>query len=295
MVQAVHPLQPITFPFPAAHHVNHDDSTWTRHLTTADTVSSSTQGSVLRSTTRLLVAQPPTADELCAFGHALPVSLRTIIITGRKRRSRAHRSAVAACLPNVAVVEGYAPFASEADVPPEDRTKFGNGTFAALSLGEIAIHLSHRRALEQCLRLSPGPSRASGCLIMEDDFTLSGPSLAQRWNSSYTALLQEPEWHLLFVGRCLDARCGRDDLRVSTHADLYRTPKRTAPMGQYGWQYATPMCLHSYMVSHEGASRMLTALSSCPGLCPVDWAPAAMADRSAIFTISPALFTQVRC
>ena len=54
----------------------------------------------------------------------------------------------------------------------------------------------------------------------------------------------------------------------------------------------TPMCLHAYLVTREGARRMLEALSTCPGLCPADWAPAAMADTSAIFTIAPALFTQ---
>ena len=100
---------------------------------------------------------------------------------------------------------------------------------------------------------------------------------------------------LYFCGRCLDAHCAnRGEQRVSTQADLYRVPHRTTAVGEYGWQYAAPMCLHSYLVTREGANRMASALGSCPGLCPADWAPAVMADTADIFTISPALFTQVR-
>lgn len=274
------------------------DGVWVNGVSMEAALANTTHGSVRRSRARLAVAQPPADSEMCEFGSRLPQDLVTIVVTSSKRRSRAERSARAACLPNVVMIEGYAPFAAEADVPLADRAKFGNGTFAALSLGEIAIHLSHRRALEQCLRTpaadSNRTSAATGCLIMEDDFTLSGPRLSERWSASYATLLEQPEWHFLFVGRCQDSRCGHDDLRVSTRADLYRTPRRNVSMATKGWQLVSPMCLHAYMVSFEGASRMLTALSTCPGLCPADWAPAAMADTSALFTISPALFTQVR-
>ena len=71
----------------------------------------------------------PNVDELCAFGQGLPEDLRTIVISSTKRQERARRSSVAACLPNVQLVQGYAPFAREEDVPEEARAKLGSKLF----------------------------------------------------------------------------------------------------------------------------------------------------------------------
>ena len=270
----------------------HPSAVWTMASMPIDVATdNSTAGSLRRSAMRLHVAQPPEASELCELGLAMPHDLTTIVITGGRRRARAERSLQTMCLPNPVYVEGYAPFHNESEVTLADRATFGPGAFEALSLGEIAIHLSHLRALERCAAVQQA-RRGFGCLIMEDDFTLIGPRLAARWNASLAALQQQPDWHLLFVGRCLDARCGRNDLRVSAHADLYRTPRREAAVGEYGWQYITPMCLHAYMVTLEGAARMIDGLTSCAGLCPADWAPAVISNSSSIFTIAPPIFTQ---
>ena len=76
------------------------------------------------------------------------------MISSEGRRARAQSAIDALCLPNAELVSGAPRFKSESEVPLADRQKFGNGTFASLSLGEIAIHLSHRKALDQCLNVT---------------------------------------------------------------------------------------------------------------------------------------------
>ena len=287
------------------------DGAWVAPVTLAEALANSTTASVYRSSKRLTVGQPPSSDELCAFGKALPTDLITIVIASDNRAARANDAIAQMCLPNAELVMGYPRVTREVDIPQTDRAKFGNNTFASLSLGEIAIHLSHRKALERCLQLrqaagyfssgdvnsgASGIASAAadgGCLILEDDFRLSGPRAAPRWAASYAALQAQPEpWHFLFVGRCMDGNCGKRDLRVSRTADLYQLPKRETGVGEPKWQFRIPMCLHAYMVTPAGAHRMLHALGTCPGVCPADWAPAVMADTSGIYTIAPALLTQ---
>ena len=88
----------------------------------------------------------------------------------------------------------------------------------------------------------------------------SGPRIHSRLAASLPLL--PPSFHLLFLGRCLDRRCGQNRLRVSRAADLYRVPPRSARVGDADWQQASPMCLHSYLVSREGALAVRTGSSS---------------------------------
>ena len=240
------------------------------------------------SRTKLSFGKAPSVDELCAFGRALPRQLVTISITGQQRIERVRNHFKRMCLPNTIILDGVV-FSNVSETSPVDRDMLGRDNLNSRSLGELAIMVAHRRALERCL--AEQRDEKLGCLIMEDDFTLTGPRLAERWNSSFAVLQQMPDWHLLFLGRCMDTSCGQ--LRVSQDADLYRSPRRNISFGEDKWQTSTPMCLHSYMVTPEGARRLLKALWSSEWNGPTDWAPAAIAADSNIFTISPALMTQV--
>ena len=244
------------------------------------------------SRTELSFGEAPSVDELCAFGHALPRQLVTISITGPQRIERVRNHFKRMCLPNAIIVDGVV-FRNVSEISRMDRQMLGREDLNSRSLGELAITVAHHRALERCL--AEQRDEKAGCLIMEDDFTLTGPRLAERWTSSFAVLQQQPDWHLLFLGRCMDGRCGQ--LRVSQNADLYRSPQRNISMGEKWdgskWDGSTPMCLHSYMVTPEGAKRLLVALRSSDWIGPADWAPAAIAADSNIFTISPALITQV--
>ena len=175
---------------------DHPDGAWMRPLTLDEELANTTHASVIRSSARLSVSQPASAGDMCEFGRTLPRDLVTIVITSGKRRARAQNALSRMCLPNPVIVDGYAHVRNESEVSAADRAKFGPGTFESLSLGEIAIHLSHRRALDKCLQSPSGTSTAPMCLIMEDDFSLVGPRVATRWRTSYAALLAQPAWHL---------------------------------------------------------------------------------------------------
>lgn len=221
------------------------DGVYLRPLTDEELASNTTRGSLARSAVRLGVAQPPSMSELCAFGRALPQDLVSIVILGPSRAQRVRRAAADMCLPNLVLVEGVAPFHNESEVPVEYRMKLHPSAMEELSFGEIAIHISHRRALERCLKvyetlspawlaraaappdgttsssvyMSPPPTQnatagRAGCLIMEDDFALSGPRPATRWARSYAALKTQPRWDLLFLGRCMDGSCGYERATV---------------------------------------------------------------------------------
>ena len=161
----------------------YDRGAWSRSLTEEEAASNTTAGAIKRSRARLTVTSSPSGADLCAFGRALPPNLVTIVISSPHRRGRAQASINAMCLPNAELLAGVT-VEREEDVSKADRAQFGNGTFESLSLGEIAIHLSHRRALERCIALYEASGihdeSARPCLIMEDDFRLTGPRLAAR-------------------------------------------------------------------------------------------------------------------
>ena len=240
-----------------------------------------------------LNTQPPNFAELCAFGQSLPFD-RIIVITGPHRYARVQGAVRTMCLRNVRMLAGRSHPNNESEITAEERSMLAPENFGNLTLGEIAIHLSHRRALDACVDLLGQPAKS--CLIMEDDFTLSGPRLAERINASLRVL--PSQWDLLMVGRCVDYHCA-DDERVSGEADLYHVARNASARGAgmwigepTHWQFGAPMCLHAYAVSRKGAEAMAEAMNSCTPRCPADWAPAKVAQRGNTYKIAPSLITQ---
>jgi hypothetical protein len=80
---------------------------------------------------------------------------------------------------------------------------------------------------------------------------------------------------------------------VSSSADLYRVPHRKIEVGRTDWGTQAPECFHAYVVSREGAARLLVGIAAVPGHA-VDWVPAFIGNTIEIYTISPALITQAR-
>jgi len=232
-----------------------------------------------------LTSAVPKSEELCALGKSLPFS-SVIIITGEGRRVRADRARRALCLQNSELLHG-----DPAPTSLENVTggALGRIDLTKLSLGEVGIHLAHRKALFRCLQTG-----SESCLILEDDFTASGPRLVERWVQASRVL--SPGWEMLFLGNCLDYDC-QSSTRVDHGADLYRVPRHNLS----GFtDRSAPKCLHAYAVTRAGAQAMIDAVDECPGYCPVDWMPSVLAARglpsntssSTLFTVSPALISQ---
>jgi GR25 family glycosyltransferase involved in LPS biosynthesis len=232
-----------------------------------------------------LTSAVPKSGELCALGKSLPFS-SVIIITGEGRRVRADRARRALCLQNSELLHG-----DPAPTSLENVTggALGRIDLTKLSLGEVGIHLAHRKALFRCLQTG-----SESCLILEDDFTASGPRLVERWVQASRVL--SPGWEMLFLGNCLDYDC-QSSTRVDHGADLYRVPRHNLS----GFtDRSAPKCLHAYAVTRAGAQAMIDAVDECPGYCPVDWMPSVLAARglpsntssSTLFTVSPALISQ---
>ena len=232
-----------------------------------------------------LTSAVPKSEELCALGKSLPFS-SVIIITGEGRRVRADRARRALCLKNSELLHG-----DPAPTSLENVTggALGRIDLTKLSLGEVGIHLAHRKALFRCLQTG-----GESCLILEDDFTASGPKLVERWVQASRVL--SPGWEMLLLGNCLDYDC-QSSTRVDHGADLYRVPRHNLS----GFtDRSAPKCLHAYAVTRAGAQAMINAVDECPGYCPVDWMPSVLAARglpsntssSTLFTISPALISQ---
>lgn len=170
-----------------------DDSTLIRELgrhaiSKPDAIASNRSSSLLRSATRFLVAEGPSSDEICAFGRALPRSMVTLIISTDARWARAHHAAERTCLPNRERINARRKPDYVSDLSLDERRRFGTANLAKLTLGEIAIHLSHGRALDQCEQRLQSGGRFRSCLILEGDFVLTGPRPARRWAANYEAL-----------------------------------------------------------------------------------------------------------
>tara|TARA_B110001452_G_scaffold108143_1_gene89682 strand:+ start:440 stop:3652 length:3213 start_codon:yes stop_codon:yes gene_type:complete len=216
--------------------------------------------------------------DLCDFGKALPFE-RVYAITMPGREAAVRMKLGRLCLGDrVRLLSPVRKSASLAELRPVERAEFSEASLAKLTLGEIAIHLSHRKAVMQCLA-----DRAASCLVFEDDFVAGGHSLVDRWRASFAALPRD--WQLLFLGKCVDTHCGESHVG----GGLYRSD-----LGH------PPACFHAFAVSHEGAAALLQAMDRCRHFdqpevpCPVDRSPALLAapGRESIFSISPALFTQ---
>ena len=203
----------------------HADGAWKQTPSAEQLLANTTAASVARTQLRIKVGEAPTASELCAFGRALPAETMTIIITG-SRQQRIAAAGEAMCLPNVHVINGHPPINDEAEITPSERSLFMDGSMEVLTLGEIAIHISHQRALADCLQIQKGDAP---CLILEDDFSLSGPLVADRFTAAFDQL--PASWDLLFLGRCMDNECGSGGLRISAAADLYGVAAHSYPVG----------------------------------------------------------------
>jgi len=59
---------------------DHRDGVWARALSLEEALGNSTTASIARSAARLAVGQPPSRDELCAFGRALPPRRRVAAV-----------------------------------------------------------------------------------------------------------------------------------------------------------------------------------------------------------------------
>ena len=149
-------------------------------------------------------------------------------------------------------------------------------------IGEIRVKLAHGRALRTCLR---GGYRV--CLIGEDDLTVVGEGLLERWGDARRGLPPtkngEPQWDFVYLGRCWDKSC---DKATQVRGDLYQVPPTRAGWGE------VPKCLHAYLVTRAGAQRVLDSWAACPAALPADWAQSAVAKYGRMYAVSPALFTQ---
>ena len=149
---------------------------------------------------------------------------------------------------------------------------FSHDALQKLSAGEVAIGLSHRKALTACI-----DADAEACLIFEEDFTAVGPLLRQRLLDAVAALPHD--WNFLHLGRCWDGLCGQHEVvRVSPKADVYHEVNNGAS------------CFHAYAVSRSGAKELIAVMPHLDG--PVDHAHWQMATKDKKYFVSPAIFTQ---
>ena len=220
------------------------------------------------------VADLPDAQlqDLCEFGRSLPFS-RTYVIVMPTGVDSVMEKAKRLCLHDLQLVPAFHKPSTLDELPAAERALFSEDALRSLTTGEIAIHISHRKAVEQCRN-----DNVSSCLIFEEDFVSAGPDLAPRWKNSMENLPNS--WEFLFLGRCWDVQCDKGGLG----ADLYRVPH----------DGMTPQCFHSYAVNRRGTESLLHGMSLCRtlGKCPVDKAVQALVGHGETYTISPALFTQ---
>ncbi len=211
-------------------------------------------------------------EDMCEFGRSLPFA-RIYAIAMPTAVDIVMEKAKRLCLHDFQIVPAFQKPTTLDELPAAERALFSEDALRSLTTGEIAIHVSHRKAVLQCRK-----DNASSCLIFEEDFVTAGPDLATRWKKSVTNLPNS--WEFLFMGRCWDAQCDEGAMG----ADLYRVPD----------DGKTPQCFHSYAVSRRGIEALLDGMSSCRAQegCPVDKATQAVVERGRTFTVSPALFTQ---
>ena len=211
-------------------------------------------------------------EDMCAFGKSLPFA-RTYVIVMPTGVESVMEKARKLCLQNLQLVPAFHKPTTLDDLPAAERALFSEDALRSLTTGEIAIHISHRKAVEQCRN-----DNVSSCLIFEEDFVSGGPDLTARWKASFEHLPNS--WEFLFMGRCWDVQCDRGGLG----ADMYRVPH----------DGMTPQCFHSYAVNKRGAENLLHGMSLCRtlGKCPVDKAVQALVSHGEVYTVSPSLFTQ---
>ena len=211
-------------------------------------------------------------EDMCAFGKSLPFA-RTYVIVMPTSVEAVMEKARKLCLQNLQLVPAFHKPMTLDDLPAAERALFSEDALRSLTTGEIAIHISHRKAVEQCRN-----DNVSSCLIFEEDFVSAGPDLTDRWTASLEYLPNS--WEFLFMGRCWDVQCDRGGLG----ADMYRVPH----------DGMTPQCFHAYAVNRRGAENLLHGMSLCRtlGKCPVDKAVQALVSHGEVYTVSPSLFTQ---
>ena len=210
--------------------------------------------------------------DMCDFGKSLPFG-RTYVIVMPTGVESVMEKARRLCLNDVQLVPAFHKPATLDELPEAERALFSEDALQSLTTGEIAIHISHRKAVEQCRS-----DNVSSCLIFEEDFVSAGRELAGRWKSSYENM--PSSWEFLFLGRCWDVQCDKGGLG----GDMYRVPH----------DGMTPQCFHSYAVNRRGTESLLHGMSLCRtlGKCPVDKAVQALVGHGEVYTVTPALFTQ---
>ena len=117
--------------------------------------------------------------DMCDFGKSLPFG-RTYVIVMPTGVESVMEKARRLCLNDVQLVPAFHKPATLDELPEAERALFSEDALQSLTTGEIAIHISHRKAVEQCRS-----DNVSSCLIFEEDFVSAGRELAGRWKSSY--------------------------------------------------------------------------------------------------------------
>jgi len=118
-------------------------------------------------------------------------------------------------------------------VNQEKNFKKKESHFSGLNTGRIACHLSHMKALKTFLK-----SDHQNCLIFEDDIKMSDKkNVITKFVETIKSL---PEgWEYANLGRCWD--------------ECYREKK----VNDYLVRSTRPLCRHAYVVSRNGAKKIL--------------------------------------
>lgn len=228
------------------------------------------------------------ATDLCALGVALLITVDRVIVLVGKRADHVESVRRALCLGDkllalntseeaqIDATGRDSPAATASRAARDTERKSDSSPTAMLSTGEIRVAHAHQRAARVCL---DGGFRA--CLIAEDDLVAVGERLHHRWQASAAGI--PSSWNMIYLGRCHDRNCTR---RTRLVGDLHWV----APDEGTGWGWA-PKCLHSYLLSRNGARLFLDAFRACP-TCPADWVQPAIVARGGVLIVSPSIFTQ---
>ena len=85
-------------------------------------------------------------EDMCAFGKSLPFS-RTYVIVMPTGVESVMEKARKLCLHDLQLVPAFAKPSTLDDLPTAERALFSEDALRSLTTGEIAIHISHRKAV----------------------------------------------------------------------------------------------------------------------------------------------------